>query len=65
MENLFTKIMLASAMCFVSINGTMNAAESEIPTVPDRVFIDDFEIAPGETKLVEVWFFNHILIITF
>ncbi len=55
MEKLFTKIMMATALCFVGINGTMNAAESEIPTVPDRVFIEDFEIAPGETKLVEVW----------
>ena len=50
--------LLAMAMCLGSAWGTASAEEPEIPTVPDRVFINDFAIAPGETQLMEVWLEN-------
>ena len=52
--------LLAMAMCLGSAWGTVSAEEPEIPTVPDRVFINDFAIAPGETQLMEVWLENTV-----
>ena len=34
------------------------SAGAQMTQVPDRMFINDFSIKPGETKIVEVWFEN-------
>ena len=42
--------MCAAAMCL----GGADALAQGIDTIPDKVFIEDFSIAPGESKLIEV-----------
>ena len=45
---------VAVALCLAGASG-MYAADIEIPTVLDRVFINDFSIEPGQNQLLEVW----------
>ena len=54
MKKNFTLRCAALALCLAGVSG-MCAAQDEIPTVPDRVFINDFAINPGESQLLEVW----------
>lgn len=50
---------LAAAMCAAALLSSASAlAADDIIYVPDKVFIEDFSIAPGETKLAEIKFDN-------
>lgn len=60
MKKNFTFKLLALAMCLGCAWGTASAEEPEIPIIPDRVFINDFAINPGETQLMEVWLENTV-----
>ena len=51
MKKIFTYAVIMAA----AILSNLNAAGQEIIYSDDKVFIEDFEIAPGESKLVPVW----------
>lgn len=51
MKKIFTYAVLLVAVVLTSVNAT----SQEIIYSDDKVFIEDFEIAPGESKLVTVW----------
>ena len=50
---------LAGAMCAAASLTGMNAS-AQFETITDKLFIDDFSIAPGESKVVEVNLENHV-----
>ena len=55
MKKSITKLLFAAAICVASMTTSQQSSAQGIIYSDDEVFIEDFEIAPGETKLVTVW----------
>ena len=55
MKKIFTKVLLNAAIAVLCLTSNWQASAQGLQTVPDRVYIEDFEIEPGQTKLLEVW----------